>query len=146
MELIFYASGKKGAARYLLALHRKFHPVHGGAFFHNIEALSVKITQSYSTPIIAVLLATDHNDLLDFISIKHLLSNIQTILILPDQEKKTINRACRLFPRYITYAGGDLEDVGAVLGTMIRNNAKTTIPVLEIADGVAELDSGHGLS
>ncbi len=56
---------------------------------------------------------------MDLLAIRDFLSDIRMIVVLKDQEKDTITKAHRLYPRYITYADSDFIDVGAVLTKMM---------------------------
>jgi hypothetical protein len=52
-----------------------------------------------------------------------LFSGVRLVLMLPEKDQGNLAEAHRLHPRYIGYADGDLEDVSAVLGNMIRRMA-----------------------
>lgn len=67
---------------------------------------------------IGVLFAADRQDLANLLSIRDLLDDVRIILVLPDDKKETVSAGHRLRPRYISYAGGNFEDVAAVLNKM----------------------------
>ena len=69
---------------------------------------------------IAVLLAASHKELQELLSIKELLQHIRIILLLPDHENETIANGHKLYPRFLSYCDGNLDDVAAVLSKMIQ--------------------------
>lgn len=68
---------------------------------------------------IAVLLTTSRKELEHLLTIREQLRDIRIILILPDQKAQTIARGHRLYPRYVSYADCDFNDVSAVLSNMV---------------------------
>ena len=70
---------------------------------------------------IAVILATNKQELEEFVSLRELLDGLSIILILPDRRNETISRGHCLYPRFVTYVDSDFKDVAAVLEKMIRN-------------------------
>lgn len=88
--------------------------------YRTIEDLSQRLIQLGNKPSMAVLLAPTRKALLDLCSIRHLLLDLNIILILPDQEKDTIAKGHRFYPRLLSYLDGDFRDVAAVLGKMVK--------------------------
>ncbi|MBN1833625.1 MAG: hypothetical protein JW896_16095 [Deltaproteobacteria bacterium] len=89
--------------------------------FRNVPDLSRRLSKPAETATIAVVLISDRGDLNDFVSIRHLLSDIPFILILPHRDNRTTSIGFNLAPRFLTYADTDLREVGAVLEKMIKN-------------------------
>ncbi len=52
------------------------------------------------------------------LKIRHLMHNARIILILPDNQKRTISDGHLLRPRFVTTAGSDLNEVAAVAQKM----------------------------
>ncbi len=77
------------------------------------------LRQPLNGVVAAVLLAGTQNELLDFMPVRDLLLRIPSILILPDHETETITKGHSLRPRYLTYADGDLSDVGDVFRKIV---------------------------
>ncbi len=84
-----------------------------------IKGLSRRLRQPSFGGLIAVLLASDLDDLKDFVAIGDLLSRIPLILILPDTKRATTCLGHKLFPRFISYVWSDPSDVSAVLSKML---------------------------
>jgi hypothetical protein len=72
-------------------------------------------------------LISGRSDLNEFVSIRHLLSEIPLILILPHRDNKTTSVGLDLAPRFLTYADADLREVGMVLEKMIENYSNRVV-------------------
>ena len=86
---------------------------------YSISDLSARLTSLGERIEIAVLVATNLLELEAYYSIKGLLVNIRIVLILPDQDHETINKAHKLLPRFLTYIDSDPTMVGAVIENMV---------------------------
>ena len=73
---------------------------------------------------IAVILATNNQELKEFVSLGELLEGLSIILILPHRGIGAISEWHCLYPRFVTYADSDFKDVAAVLGKMVKNLEK----------------------
>jgi hypothetical protein len=69
---------------------------------------------------IILILAASSSDLARILPFRDLLVNRPVILILPNSETDTMNRALSLYPRYIDYVRNDLKDVFLVLKKMVK--------------------------
>ncbi len=85
----------------------------------NMKQLIRILRQPLNGVVAAVLLAGTKTELMDLMPVRDLLLRIPSILILPDHEKETITRGHSLRPRYLTYADGDLSDVGDVFKKIV---------------------------
>ena len=70
--------------------------------------------------LIAVLTAARKEDLRRFQSIRDLLGDVPTILIIPDEDETTLQMAHRMLPRYLSLKHGDFSDVIQVLQKMCQ--------------------------
>ncbi len=89
--------------------------------FHRIKDLARRLRQPKYNVTFIVLVADTGDDLLEMLSIRRLLSDVPVILILPDRREETIATGHKLYPRFLTYVDGDLEEVGAVFERMLEN-------------------------
>ncbi len=87
--------------------------------FHDVKELTHKLRQPAYDFTIAVLLAGNSEDLLELCMIRDLLLNIRVILILPDHDKKTVERGHLLRPSLISYIDSYQTEVGAVLDKLL---------------------------
>ena len=95
--------------------------------FRNISDLSRRLSKPADAATIAVVLISGRSDLNEFVSIRHLLSEIPLILILPHRDNKTTSVGLDLAPRFLTYADTDLREVGMVLEKMIENYSNRVV-------------------
>jgi hypothetical protein len=68
---------------------------------------------------VAVIMATGRKKLEELQPLEQMLESLLTILILPDAAPRTIARAHKLRPRYVTDIRSDFQDVAAVLKKML---------------------------
>jgi hypothetical protein len=83
--------------------------------YRTIDNLPPRLRQLDNAPSIAVLIAFTRKELSSLLSIRNLLSDIPTILVIPDREKETIAIGHTFFPRLLSFADRGFEDVIAVL-------------------------------
>jgi hypothetical protein len=88
-----------------------------------IEALRHRLTRLGSSPDIAVIMVREKKELKMIVSLKDLLADVRTIVILPDREEDTISQGHKLYPRFLTYMDSDFGEVAAVLKKMMANYA-----------------------
>jgi len=89
----------------------------------SIESLSRELREPRDKDDIAILLASSRAELsyLNLISLRNLLWDMKTIVILPDSSPDTVARGHILRPRFLSYCDGNFQDVAAVLKRMIEN-------------------------
>ena len=88
--------------------------------YRSVEDLSRSLRQPGHTFDIVVLVPATGPELLNLLRIRHLLTDLRIVLILPDRLGDTIARGHTLYPRYISYAHGEFSDVAAVLDKMLQ--------------------------
>ena len=88
-------------------------------FFNAFENLKARLNQVRHDHVIAVLILFDRLELAHVVRFADVLHEVKTILVLPDREPDTIAIGHSLYPRFISYADGDLLDVAAVLEKML---------------------------
>jgi len=91
--------------------------------FQTIEALSQRLRQPLEEPKIAILLPGSRLDLMEILSIQHLLRDTPIILFAPDNERETIALAHQLHPRFLGDCHTDCGVVPQVLEKMIKDHA-----------------------
>lgn len=95
--------------------------------FQSAEDFSRRFSQPAYGSTVGVLIAGDREQLLNIISIRHLLSEIPIILVLPDREESTTTMGHTLAPRFLTYMDGKLAEVAAVLEKMAKKYNKKEV-------------------
>ena len=88
--------------------------------YHRVENLLSRLRRR-TYDVGTVILMADKRTLSVLSAEKDMLTRLRTILILPDADENTVTAAHQLYPRFITYFDGDLQDVAEVLRKMNHN-------------------------
>lgn len=79
---------------------------------------------------VAILVADTRWDLVDFLSIAELMSDVWIILVLPNRNRDITSKAFLLRPRFLSYADDDFSDTAAVFEKMIEHaKSQSSIPL-----------------
>ena len=121
--IIFFSTSRGGPEERLLRVIETVVSEKDIKIYRTIASLSRGLRQPRNEADIAILLASSKVELycLNFISLRNLLSDMKTIVILPDSKPDTIAKGHILRPRFLSYCDGDFQDVAAVLSRMIEN-------------------------
>jgi hypothetical protein len=116
MKILIYASRHHGASQHLLASVRNLRDSHHCDCVHydELPCLINALRHSRIGIRMAVLFPSNHNELARLVALKHLLFDLQIILILPNGKSRTLSHGHALRPRFISYADSDFSDVAAV--------------------------------
>jgi hypothetical protein len=68
---------------------------------------------------VAVLFCRSKGDLLDILTLQHMLRDVRIIVILPDDDDYTLAKGHDLRPRFLSYRDEDYSNVAGVLSRMI---------------------------
>ncbi len=121
MRMLLYATDSGKAGKRLLAVIEGLVAEEKVEIYQTIDDLTRRLRKPRGDMEIAVLLAVDRQDLLEILSIRDLLDNMRTVLILPDKSDDTIAKGHNLKPRYVSFVDSDFGDIAAVLGKMLGN-------------------------
>jgi hypothetical protein len=121
MNVLLYATETDGAGAQLQRAVEAVVPKKKTEVYRTIDGLSRRLRQPIYDVAVAVLFAATKKELSDILSIRGLLQDIRIILVLPDRDEETITKGHTLYPRFLTYADGDVLDVAAVLNKMVGN-------------------------
>ncbi len=91
-----------------------------------VQELTADLLQSPFPFDIVVLFMATQKGFFPVLSVRYLLIDHRVILVLPDRNRETIASGHSLFPRFISYADGDLSDVTAVLSRMLNRHPART--------------------
>ncbi len=89
--------------------------------YRTMNGLSQGLRQPIGNLSIAVLVASDQENLMNMISIRHLFQNIRIILLVPSKEAEIVALAHQLRPRFLTDVNRDLVEITAVLKKMLKD-------------------------
>ncbi|MGD9009758.1 MAG: hypothetical protein PVG41_17665 [Desulfobacteraceae bacterium] len=127
MKILIYASRHHGASQRLLDSVRNLRDSHHCDCVHYDELpfLIDALHRSRIGSRMAVLFPSNHNELARLVALKHLLFDLQIILILPNGKSQTLSHGHTLRPRFISYADSDFSDVTAVSDKLVERLAAT---------------------
>ncbi len=89
--------------------------------FRRIDILTRRLRRLGNKPSVAVVLARTRAELAELYSIRHLFSDLRTLLILPDRSKETIAKGHAFSPRFLGYLDSDVNDLASVLTKILMN-------------------------
>lgn len=117
ISVLFYATGEAGER--LQRVIQDLVPGDRLEIYRTFEGFSERLRKPMDDIPVAVILASNEDDLLTILSISHLLYDVRFILVLPDREDPTVAIGHSLRPRFLSYTDSDFREVTAVLGKMI---------------------------
>lgn len=120
MKVLYYGTTNNGAGKRLQKAIESVVSIENTEVYRDIEQLDRRLRQPICDIIISVFFAKSKAELFDLILIKKLLLDLRILLILPDGDNETITMGHTLFPRFLSYADSDFEDVKAVLRKIIQ--------------------------
>ena len=120
-RVLLYARTTECGAGILRRILKPFTPGGRVEYCRTINGLLKRLRIPDDKRAILVLLAESRDDVVRFLSMKHLFFDKRIILILPDKKKDVIALGHRLRPRFMTYLGNDLCQVSAVIEKMLRD-------------------------
>jgi len=124
MSVLFYSSKKAAAVEDLQEFVCSLSTEEESEICGSCEELVRRFQQPGHSPDIAILCASDTEELNAFISQGDLFANTRLVLILPDRRLVTVGKALSMNPRFINYVDGCVADTKAVLGKMLDRNSK----------------------
>lgn len=89
--------------------------------YRTIKALSKGLRQLHEDEYVVILNASCMDEFKDILSMRELLRDIKSILILPDNSQETVAKGHLLRPRFISDSQSNFHDVAAVLSRMLDN-------------------------
>ena len=122
MQLLFYSSGDDQAEKKLEAAIHKVIPKSKIELFKRLDDLKERLRMPVEPDSIAVLLASNREELQQMQLLRRLLIEIYVILVVPDREKSTIELAHLLLPRFLSHVKSDFADLKIVLDKMHMNS------------------------
>ena len=103
-------------------------PLESIGIFQTLESFRDRIRQGKTDIPIAVVFASNRQDLIKLQGIRELISDMRIIMILPDAEEESVKMGHSFYPRYISFTDSTFEDVAAVLQKIISNTLKDSNP------------------
>jgi hypothetical protein len=125
-DLVFYAKNHEDIPRKLRDILEPLLFDERIELYRSLASLKQRFCLPSERRIIAIIFATDKEDLLDIISMKYFFSDVQVVLILPSRKKDIIALGHGLRPRFITYKDADFRELLSVIRKMAGHAGKNT--------------------
>ena len=122
MQLLFYSSGDDQNKKRLEAAVHKVIPENKIELFKRLDDLRERLRRPVEPDSIAVLSASNREELQQMHLLRRLLIEIYVVLVIPDREKSTIELAHLLLPRFLSRKESDFTDLKIVLNKMYINS------------------------
>ena len=120
MRLLFYSSRDDQNIQRLEAAIRKVIPDNKIELFRRLDDFMERLRMPIEPDSIAVLSASNREELQQMQQFRRLLPEIYVILVIPDRKKSTIRLAHLLLPRFLNQTNDDFLDLSKVLDKMYR--------------------------
>jgi hypothetical protein len=122
MRLLYYSSGDDQNAMRLEAAVQAVIPENQIELFKRVDDFRERLRAPVDPDSIAVLSASNREELQKMQLLRGLLAEIYVILVIPDRKKSTIELAHRLLPRFLSQKEDDFDDLSKVLDKMHRKS------------------------
>ena len=122
MQLLFYSSGDDENEKRLEAAVHNVIPESKIELFQRMDDFRKRLRMPVEQDSIAVLSASNREELKQMQLIRGLLTEIYIVLVIPDRKKTTIELAHLLLPRFLSQKGSDFTDLKIVLNKMYINS------------------------
>lgn len=125
IDIIIYSKKTNGSWKNLIKAINDVSSQLEPKIFHTVEQLIQWLIHRTGQLTIAILFIGSKEELNEIVECKNLFSDLQVILILPDQEDDTEKIALKLHPKYFSYIAPDYSEISAVVKKML---SKKSIP------------------
>ena len=125
MKILLYMKRNSASANRLQTGIAMTVPPDSIEIVRTIEDFFRSYRQLGNKPAITIIMVTNKHELLEIISVRHLLNDTRIILILPEDGKDIFTLGCRLYPRFVSYVSSDFKDVLAVVEKMMKKLSAT---------------------
>jgi hypothetical protein len=122
MKLLFYSSGDDQNKKRLEAAVHQVIPESQIELFKRLDDFRERLRRPIEPDSIAVLSASNREELQQMQLLRGLLAEIYIIVVIPDRKKSTIRLAHLLLPRFLSQKESDFRDLKIVLNKMYINS------------------------
>jgi hypothetical protein len=120
MQLLFYSSKNDKNKKRLEAVIQDAVPYKTIESFTCLDTLRERIRSIVEPNSIAILLASDRDELRKMQMLRELLPEIYVILVIPDWKKSTVSLAHLLLPRFLSQKEDSFANIKKVLKKMVQ--------------------------
>ncbi|MCX6564339.1 MAG: hypothetical protein NTU60_12190 [Candidatus Aminicenantes bacterium] len=122
MQTLYYSSGDDQNTKRLEAAVHKVIPESQIELFKRLDDFRERLRMPIEPDSIAVLSASNREELQQMQLLRELLTEIYVILVIPDRKKNTLELAHLLLPRFLSRKKDNFIDLSKVLNKMYINS------------------------
>jgi hypothetical protein len=122
-RVLFYGARNDPDGKRLLAAVAGAIPEGSLEIYRDLGELSRGLRTPGRTGSVVIILASSQEELKDSHLLKDLLSDVPTILVVPDQDEATIQWAHQMIPRFISQKDSDFASLASVLERMLTTES-----------------------
>ena len=122
MQLLFYSRRDGKNRKRLEAAVHKVIPKRHIELFKSLDDFRERLRMPIEAESIAVLMASDQEELQEMQLLRWLLTEIYVVLVIPDRKKSTIELAHLLLPRFLSQTKDNFINLGKVLNKIYRTS------------------------
>jgi hypothetical protein len=122
MQLLFYSRRDGKNRKRLEAAVHKVIPIRHIELFKSLDDFRERLRMPIEAESIAVLMASDQEELQEMQLLRWLLTEIYVVLVIPDRKKSTIELAHLLLPRFLSQTKDNFINLGKVLNKIYRTS------------------------
>ena len=118
-EIALFVPSRNNTEKRLMAALQGVVPGVSLKIYRNPDSLRRRLLPDGSSAPTVVILAATKQDLLGVVPLRELLRGFRVIMILPDSDDLTLAMGWAMWPRFVSYADGDFQDVVGVLNKTV---------------------------
>jgi hypothetical protein len=122
--MLFYGAERNPAVKPLKAMLAGHVPAGRMSAFRSLPAFARRLRKPRLDLDIVLIAVETPAEMARIEEVRHLLSDLRLVLVLPAHHPEAIAWAHKMTPRFIAYADNGFEQIGAVLGKMLHRPAK----------------------
>ncbi|OPY01412.1 MAG: hypothetical protein A4E60_01713 [Syntrophorhabdus sp. PtaB.Bin047] len=117
-DTIFYAKNREDLPRKLRNVLEPLLFDEHIELFRSLASLKQRLCLPAEGRVIAIIFVSDREDLMDILSMRYFLCNVEIVLILPNRKKDIVALGHELRPRFMTYKDADFGEMLSVIRKM----------------------------
>lgn len=118
-EIALFIPSRNDAEKRLMAALERRVPRGSLKTYRNLDSLRRRLLPGGSNAPTLVILAATKQDLLAVVPLREMLLGLRLIMVLPDSDDLTLAMGWAMWPRFVSYADGDFQDVAGVLSKIV---------------------------
>ncbi|HME46394.1 MAG TPA: hypothetical protein VKF36_25145 [Syntrophorhabdales bacterium] len=118
-EIALFSPSRNDTEKRLMATLERRVPRGSLKTYRDPDSLRRRLLPGGSSAPTLVILAATKQDLLAVVPLREMLLGFRVIMVLPDSDDLTLAMGWGMWPRFVSYADGDFQDVAGVLSKIV---------------------------